>query len=100
MRGNNISLSDFVENIVYYQPKEGEKMGKLYEYNGIMPTISESAYIYDSAEITTNKHELRMSGHIGRHLSVGFGPSLASSLFHLFHLQQTSSQRRILSGIS
>lgn len=52
MRGNNISLKNFVENIVCYEPKEGEKMGNLYEYNGIKPRISESAFIYDSAEIT------------------------------------------------
>ncbi len=54
MRGNNVSLSAFVENIVCYESKEGEKMGTLYEYNGINPIISESAYIYDSAEITGN----------------------------------------------
>ncbi len=52
MRGNNISLNDYVENIVSYEAKEGEKMGTLYEYNGISPRISESAFIYDSAEIT------------------------------------------------
>lgn len=54
MRGNNIELSSFVENIVDYESKGGSKMGKLYEYNGINPTISESAFIYDSAEITGN----------------------------------------------
>lgn len=54
MRGNNIALSSFVENIVYYEPKEGNTMGKLYEYNGMNPIISESAFIYDSAEITGN----------------------------------------------
>ncbi len=54
MRGNNIELSSFVENIVDYESKRGSTMGKTYEYNGINPTISESAFIYDSAEITGN----------------------------------------------
>lgn len=54
MRGNNISLSEFVENIIYNESKEGDKLGKLYEYNGKNPVISESAFIYDSAEITGN----------------------------------------------
>lgn len=54
MRGNNISLSTYVENIVYNESKESEIMGKLYEYKGMNPIISESAIIYDSAEITGN----------------------------------------------
>lgn len=54
MRRNNISLSEYEENIIINEIKEGGIMGKLYEYRGIHPTISESAYIYDSAEITGN----------------------------------------------
>ena len=52
MRGNNVSLSTYVENIVVNEPKEGEIMGKLYEFNGKYPKVSETALIYDSAEIT------------------------------------------------
>lgn len=52
MRGNDISLSTYVENIVDSQLKEGEKMGKLYEFNNKYPSVSESAFVYDSAEIT------------------------------------------------
>lgn len=52
MRGNDISLSTYVENIVEYEPKEGDNMGNIYEYNGKYPKISDTAFIYDSAEIT------------------------------------------------
>lgn len=52
MRGNDVSLSTYVENIINSERKEGEKMGKIYEYNGRYPNISETAFIYDSAEIT------------------------------------------------
>lgn len=52
MRGNNISLSLFVENNIDNEPKEGEKMGKIYEFNGKQPKLSDTAFIYDSAEIT------------------------------------------------
>ncbi len=52
MRGNNVSLSRYVENILVNEPKEGEIMGKIYEFNGKYPKVSETALIYDSAEIT------------------------------------------------
>lgn len=52
MRSKDISISTFVENIINKQAKEGEKMGKLYEYGTKYPVVSESAIIYDSAEIT------------------------------------------------
>lgn len=52
MRGNNLSLSAYDENILSNEPKEGEKMGKLYEYGDKYPLIDDSAFIYDSAEIT------------------------------------------------
>ncbi|MDX9916602.1 MAG: DapH/DapD/GlmU-related protein [Gudongella sp.] len=49
MRGNDISLSTYKENII-----EGGNvnMGKLYNYKDKHPKISDSAYLYDSAEIT------------------------------------------------
>lgn len=52
MRGNDISLTTYVENIVENQTRDGENMGKLYEFNDKYPQVSESAFIYDSAEIT------------------------------------------------
>lgn len=52
MRSNNISLTPYIENIIENQYKEGEKMGKLYEHNNKYPNVSDSAYIYDTAEIT------------------------------------------------
>lgn len=52
MRGNDISLTTYVENIVDNQLKEGGNMGKLYEFNKKYPKVSESALIYDSAEVT------------------------------------------------
>lgn len=52
MRGNDISLSLYVENIIQMEPREGEKVGKLYEYGTKYPVVSESAFLYDSAEIT------------------------------------------------
>lgn len=52
MRNNDISLSAYIENIIDNPIKEGEKMGKLYEYGSKYPEVAESAHIYDSAEIT------------------------------------------------
>ena len=52
MRSNDISLSAYVENILEIEAKEGEKMGKLYEHNNNYPTVSESAFLFDTAEIT------------------------------------------------
>ncbi len=52
MRNNDISISEFVENIIDNNSKEGEDMGKLYEFNNKYPKIGESSIVYDSAEIT------------------------------------------------
>lgn len=52
LRGNDISLNTYVENLINEESKEGEVMGTLYEHNGKYPVVSESAFIYDSAEIT------------------------------------------------
>ena len=52
MRNNDITLSVFEENIIYNEPKEGRVMGKLYEYGVKYPEVDESAFLYDSAEIT------------------------------------------------
>ena len=52
MRSNDISLSPYVENIIDNELKEGVNMGKLYEYGVKYPEIAESAFLYDSAEVT------------------------------------------------
>ncbi len=51
MRGNDVSISPFEENIIDSNGKESDMMGKLYTVNGKYPNVSDSAYIYDSAEI-------------------------------------------------
>ncbi len=52
MRSNNLTFTSYEENILCNEPKEGEKMGKLYEYGDKYPLIDDSSFIYDSAEIT------------------------------------------------
>lgn len=52
MRNNDISLGEYVENIIKNIPKEDEEMGKLYNYGSKYPEINESAFLYDTAEIT------------------------------------------------
>ncbi|HZJ99631.1 MAG TPA: DapH/DapD/GlmU-related protein [Tissierellaceae bacterium] len=52
MRSNDISLSNYIENIIDNEDMEGENMGKLYSFNDKTPTLAESAYLYDTAEIT------------------------------------------------
>jgi carbonic anhydrase/acetyltransferase-like protein (isoleucine patch superfamily) len=51
MRGNDVSLRPVTERSVKFEPKEGDKMGKLYTVHGKYPDIHETAYIYDTAEI-------------------------------------------------
>ncbi|MEG6586289.1 DapH/DapD/GlmU-related protein [Dendrosporobacter sp. 1207_IL3150] len=52
MRGNDISLRLVAENLVKHEPKEGDKMGKIYNFGDKYPVIHQSAFIFDSAEIT------------------------------------------------
>ena len=40
MRGNNISLDEYQEIIIDNIPKDGEIVGKLYEYNNKYPKVS------------------------------------------------------------
>lgn len=49
MRGQDISLTKYQENII-----EGrtDTMGKLYPYKDQYPQVAESAFLYDSAEVT------------------------------------------------
>jgi len=51
MRHNDISLNKFVENIFEYERGEST-MSNLYEFNGKLPKIADSAYIDNLAEIT------------------------------------------------
>lgn len=51
LRGNDATLPPFEEYILDYKQRESDTMGKLYETNGKFPIISETSYIYDSAEI-------------------------------------------------
>lgn len=51
MRGNNISLDEYIENIIENN-KEDNNMGKLYNYGDKSPKITSSTYIYETAEIT------------------------------------------------
>lgn len=52
LRANDLSLDPLVENIIEIEPKEGEQMNNVFEYNGKRPIISPSAYIFPTAEIT------------------------------------------------
>lgn len=52
MRGNDISLPDTKKTLIDNSSKEVDKVGKLYPYKDKYPQISESATLYDSAEIT------------------------------------------------
>lgn len=54
MRGNDISLSPVVASNVEFEPRGGKGMGKLYHYGNKYPVIDDSAFIFDSAEITGN----------------------------------------------
>lgn len=50
MRSNDISLSGYIENLI--EEEEGEFMGKIYDFNEKYPQIANSAYLYESAEVT------------------------------------------------
>lgn len=52
MRAGDVSLTEYRENVITSKAQEGENMGELYEYGGKYPVVSETATIYDSAEIT------------------------------------------------
>jgi carbonic anhydrase/acetyltransferase-like protein (isoleucine patch superfamily) len=52
MRGHDLSLSPFAENVIQTKSGEGDPVGKIYPFGSKMPVIDASTYIYDSAEIT------------------------------------------------
>ncbi|HAE43593.1 MAG TPA: carbonic anhydrase/acetyltransferase [Clostridiales bacterium] len=51
MRGDDISLSIYKENIIH-EAMRGDSMGTLYHYRDKYPEIGENTYLYDSSEIT------------------------------------------------
>ena len=51
MRSNDISLDEFIENIFEYEGEESA-MSNLYEFNGKLPQVDDSAYIDNLAEVT------------------------------------------------
>ena len=51
MRGNDITLGEFIENILEFERGE-RNLSNLYDYNGKFPEVADSAYIDDLAEIT------------------------------------------------
>ncbi|AHM57766.1 hypothetical protein EAL2_808p02610 (plasmid) [Peptoclostridium acidaminophilum DSM 3953] len=52
MRGYDTSLKPLTEHIIKSESREAGKVGKIYRFGTKVPVIDESAYIYDSAEIT------------------------------------------------
>lgn len=52
MRSHDTSLTDVKESLIEGNPQRSEKMGKLYDFGTKSPSVAESAFIYDSAEIT------------------------------------------------
>ena len=52
MRGNDISLVPFEENIIQEEAKEAGTMGKLHAYRDKYPRVHDTARIFDTAEIT------------------------------------------------
>ncbi len=51
MRSNDTTLDEFIENIIEHE-RGKSAMSNLYEYNGKLPEVDDSAYIDNLAEIT------------------------------------------------
>ena len=52
MRNNDTSLDDYIENLIDNEPTGSGNMGKLYNFGDNSPKVADSAFLYDSAEIT------------------------------------------------
>ncbi len=52
MRGDDLNLYTYEEQLIEHFPKEEDMMGKLYAYKDTYPQIAESALLFESAEIT------------------------------------------------
>ena len=63
MRSNDISLDEFVENILQYE-RGDSTMSNLYEFNGKTPKVDGSTYIDNLAEVTGDV-EIGSNSYIG-----------------------------------
>jgi carbonic anhydrase/acetyltransferase-like protein (isoleucine patch superfamily) len=52
MRGGDVALSQTEQQLVHGVMTGGPTMGKLYSYQGKSPQVAETAFLFDSAEIT------------------------------------------------
>lgn len=66
MRGNDITIGEWIENLIENESGGMDHMGKLYEFGDQSPQVAETALIFDSAEITGDVV-------IGEHSIIGSG---------------------------
>ncbi len=66
MRGHDINLSAFRENVVTNEIWGNGTMGKLYRFGEKVPQVAPSAFLYDSAELTGDVT-------VGEHSIIGSG---------------------------
>ncbi|MDK9711304.1 gamma carbonic anhydrase family protein [Acidaminobacter sp.] len=52
MRGNDVTLAPVARHKLQIEPRESDLMGKLYPFGSKVPFVDESAFIFDTAEIT------------------------------------------------
>jgi carbonic anhydrase/acetyltransferase-like protein (isoleucine patch superfamily) len=56
MRGGDVTLTPFEPQLLRFEPKfaprKGEDVGKLYPFGNKTPSVDETAFVYDTAEIT------------------------------------------------
>lgn len=52
MRGHDVTLAPVVGHKLQIEPRESDLMGKLYPFGSKVPFVDESAFIFDTAEIT------------------------------------------------
>lgn len=52
MRDHDVSLAPVVGHKLQIEPRESELMGKLYPFGSKVPIVDETAFVYDTAEIT------------------------------------------------
>lgn len=66
MRGNDISLDEYIEHLIENEEAGSDNMGRLYSFGDRSPKVSDSAVLYDSAEVTGDVT-------IGEHSVIGSG---------------------------
>lgn len=52
MRGHDVTLAPVVGHKLQIEPRESDLMGKLYPFGSKVPIVEDSAFIFDTAEIT------------------------------------------------